>query len=57
MRNHSPEPDVESLAAIGWSFASITAVVALIAAFLVLGEFNPGTAVQQTSLDTSITAR
>jgi hypothetical protein len=57
MRNHPRQPDVQSLSAIGWSFASLTATVALIAAWLVLGELNQETPAQQTSLATISTLR
>src|SRR5690348_14481680 len=56
MSDHSHQPDVQSLSAIGWSFASLTTIVALIATFLVLGDFNP-TALQHSWLDVSSTVR
>jgi hypothetical protein len=57
MRNQSSQPDVQGLSRIGWSFASLTATVALIAAWLVLGALDQDSPVQQTSLATITTVR
>jgi hypothetical protein len=57
MRKQSKKPDVQSLTAIGWGFATLTFAVTGIAALLLATGHQRTETLQQTALETPVTSR